>query len=468
MSQPDHRIDLLIQHGTLLPMDPDRRIIEDGAVAIHDGRILELGKAASLANRYRAARTLDGSGMLVMPGLINCHMHLTAAGRGVVPDGLDTWTGLRDYVYPLYAAQTDDDVYWATLSLAVEMIRTGTTCFQEPNATHMAGAVRAVDKAGLRAVIGPWNWDQSGPGGAKCPEYFLRMTAAQALERAEAAVREFDRAAGGRVRACVSIEGVSTCSDELTVQAHALAERLGTMCVQHKASSMAEVQTELTAYGERPVEHMSRLGVLGPNVLLNHMTCLAEFEVDLLATSNTKISQNPSAALKLSKGTTRTGKWPELVRAGVTIGLGVDSTSSSNFCDLVREMYLAALLPRDARLDPRAMTAEKAIEMATIDGARALNLADQIGSLETGKRADIILLDTRRIEWRPLHSVVNALVYSATGDSVDTTIVDGRVLMHDRKLAQLDAEEILEEVQRHSDTLLSRAGITVRTNWRIE
>jgi cytosine/adenosine deaminase-related metal-dependent hydrolase len=332
----------------------------------------------------------------------------------------------------------------------------------------MAGAVRGVEQAGMRAVIGPWNWDQAGPGGAKCPDYFLHLSTAEALERAEGAVREFDHAAGGRVRACVSIEGVSTCSDELTIKAHELAQRLGTICVQHKASSPAEVQAELAAFGERPVEHMARLGALGPNVLLNHMTCLEEFEVDLLARTDTKISQNPSAALKLSKGTTRTGKWTELVRAGVTIGLGVDSTNSSNFCDIVREMYLAALLPRDARADPDAMTAEKAIEMATLDGAHAIGLGDQIGSLEPGKRADVILLDTRRIEWRPLYSVVNALVYSATGDSVDTTIVDGQVLMEHRKLISIDEGDLLERLQAQSDALLERTRISVRTNWKIE
>jgi 5-methylthioadenosine/S-adenosylhomocysteine deaminase len=270
------------------------------------------------------------------------------------------------------------------------------------------------------------------------------------------------------VRACISLEGVSTCSDELTVKAHELAQRLGTICVQHKASSPAEVQAELAAFGERPVEHMHRLGALGPNVLLNHMTCLEEFEVDLLAQTDTRISQNPSAALKLTKGTTRTGKWPELTRAGVTIGLGVDSTNSSNFCDIIREMYLAALLPRDARVDPNAMTAEKAIEMATLDGARAIGLDDQIGSLEPGKRADVILLNTRRIDWRPLYSVVNALVYSATGDSVDTTIVNGKVLMQGRKLNTIDEADVLEHIQAQSDAMLQRVGINVRTNWPIE
>jgi cytosine/adenosine deaminase-related metal-dependent hydrolase len=393
---------------------------------------------------------------------------LKTAGRGVIPDGLDTWISLRDYAYPLYAHQTDDEVYWATLGLGVEMIRNGITCFQEPNATHMTGAVRGVEKAGLRAVIGPWNWDQAGPGGDKCPDYFLKLTTAEALAHAESSVRDFNGAAGGRVRACVSIEGVSTCSDELTVKTRELAEKLGTICVQHKATSPAEVQAELKAFGERPVEHMHRLGALGPNVLLNHMTCLEEFEVDLLAKSETKISQNPSAALKLSKGTTKTGKWPELVRAGVTIGLGVDSTNSSNFVDIIREMYLAALLPRDARTDPNAMTAEKAVEMATIDGAHAIGWSDQIGSLEPGKKADVILLDTRRIEWRPLYSVVNALVYSATGDSVDTTIVDGRILMEGRKLTCIDEGEVVDRIQAQSDDLLQRAGLTVRTNWRIE
>jgi 5-methylthioadenosine/S-adenosylhomocysteine deaminase len=190
-------IDLLIEHGTLMPIDAARRIIQEGSLAIDGGHIVAIGKTSELAGRYQPAQTISADGMLVMPGLINCHQHLKTAGRGVIPDGLDTWTGLRDYAYPLYAAQTDDEIYWATLGLAVEMIRNGITCFQEPNATHMAGAVRGVDEAGLRAVIGPWNWDQGGPGAARCPEYFLRLSVPEALARAEAAVRDFDRAAGG-------------------------------------------------------------------------------------------------------------------------------------------------------------------------------------------------------------------------------------------------------------------------------
>ena len=466
-SQPIE-VDLLIRNGTVMPVDPARRIIRDGAVAIRGDRIEAVGKTAELADRFRAGRTIDAGGMLVMPGLINCHQHLLAAGRGVIPDGLDTWTGLRDYGYPLFAAQGEGEIYWDTLALSVEMIKNGVTCFQEPNATHMAGAVRAVADAGLHAVIGPWNWDQGGPGKDKCPDYFLKLSTAEALARAESAVREFNGAAVGRVRACVSIEGVSTCSDELTVKARELADRLGTICVQHKATSRAEVETELRVFGERPVEHMHRIGALGPNVLLNHMTCLEEFEVDLIAATDTKISQNPSAALKLSKGTTQTGKWPELMRAGVTIGLGVDSTNSSNFCDLIREMYLAALLPRDARVDATIMTAEKAIEMATIDGAGAIGWSEELGSLEPGKKADVILLNTRRIDWRPLYSVVNNLVYSANGDSVDTTIVDGKILMEGRRLTTVDEAEVLERVQAQSDAILERVGITVKTNWKIE
>jgi cytosine/adenosine deaminase-related metal-dependent hydrolase len=461
-------VDLLIVHATVMTVDATRRIIADGALAIAGDRIVEVGKTDALAMRYRARRVVDATDQLVMPGLINAHQHLSAAGRGVIPDGLDTWTGLRDYGYPLYAAQRDEDVYYDTLALAGEMIRHGITCFQEPNATHMPGAVRAVEEVGMRASIGPWNWDQGGPGGARCARSFLPLSLAEALARAEAAVRDFDGAAGGRVRACVSLEGVSTCSDALTVACFELAAKLGTICVQHKASSPAEVEAELRAFGQRPVEHLHAIGALGPHVVLNHMTCLDPFEVDLLARSDARVIQNPSAALKLSKGTTQTGKWPELVASGVTVGLGVDSTNSSNFCDVIREMYLAALLPRDARTDATAMTAEKAIEMATIDGARALGWDAEIGSLEVGKKADVIAIETRRFEWRPLYSVVNNLVYSATGDSVVTTIVDGKVLMDQGRLTTLDEARTLAHLQARSDATLARAGIAIRLNWPVE
>ena len=214
-----------------------------------------------------------------------------------------------------------------------------------------------------------------------------------------------------RIRPAVTIEGVGTCSDRLTVAAARLAQETRTLAVQHKSTSEREVEMELAVFGERPIEHCARIGALNPYTLLNHVTSVDEGEVTLLADSGARVSQNPSSALKLAKGTTQTGKWPELIRAGVPMGLGTDAENVSNHQDVCRAIYLAALLPRDARRDPNAVSAEQAVELGTLGGARALLFDDVTGSLDVGKQADLVVFDTDDYDWRPLHNPVANLAY---------------------------------------------------------
>lgn len=460
--------DLLVEHAILLTVDAERRIFADGSIAIVGDRIAAVGRAEDVARAYpRARRTIDGRDKLAMPGLINGHRHFLSTPKGCVPDGYVTRTLLRDWVYPVFAALDEEDVYWNGLWVMTELLKNGVTCFQEPGTTHLDRAVEAVERVGMRCSIGPWTWDQRGPDGDKCPDYFAKLDTDACLASIEDAIRRYHGRSEGRVKLFATIEGVGTCSDELMLGTKALAERYDTMAVMHKATSVQEVEIELAAFGERPVEHMYRIGALGPNVYLNHMVCVEEFEIPFLAETDTKVSHNPSAALKLAKGTTRMGKFPEMLAAGVTVCLGCDSANSSNFSDMVRAMYLAALLPRDARLDPTATVPEQVVEMATVNAARAFGWGDEIGSLEPGKKADITLFDTRQANWRPLWNVVNNLVYAATGDSADTVIVDGRILMEGRKLLTIDEDEVRGKVQELSGKLLDRLGLQVTSRWPV-
>lgn len=460
--------DILIEHAVVMTVDGERRIYADGSIVIVADRIAAVGRAADVAQAYpRARKTIDGRDKLAMPGLINGHRHFLSTPKGCVPDGFVTRTLLKDWVYPVFAEHKEDDIYWAGLWVQTEMLKNGVTCFQEPGTTYLPAAVEAVERMGMRCSIGPWTWDQLGPDGAKCPDYFEKLDTDACIRQMEDAILAHNGKADGRIKAFATIEGVGTCSDELMIQAKTLAEKHDTMLVMHKATSQQEVDIELEAFGHRPVEHMYRIGALGPNVYLNHMVCVDDFEVPFLAETDTKVSHNPSSALKLAKGTTRTGKFPEMLKAGVTVCLGCDSANSSNFSDMVRVMYLAALLPRDARLDPAATVPEQAVEMATINGAKAFGWDDQIGSLEPGKKADITIFDTRQVNWRPLWNVVNNLVYAATGDSADTVIVDGRVLMEGRKLLTVDEDELREKAQFMSGRLLDRLGLQVQSRWPI-
>jgi 5-methylthioadenosine/S-adenosylhomocysteine deaminase len=461
------QVDLIVTNGFVVTMNDERLLVRDGAVAIRGDVIVAVGRREDVEAAHRASRTLDARGGVIMPGLVNAHRHMLSTPRGVLREGMTTLENLKSFVYPAFAALSAEDNYWNTLLTSAEMIRNGTTCFQEPGCTHLDSVVQAVDEAGIRCSMGPWAWDQMGPNASQCPDYFYKMDTDECLRYLETSFRAVHGKAHGRIRGAITIEGVGTCSDALTVGVRELAERLGTIAVQHKATSVQEVANELKAFGHRPLEHMYRIGALGPNVLLNHMTALDEFEVAMVAETGTMISHNPSSALKLSKGVTQTGKFPELIQAGVTVALGTDAANASNHSDIFRSMWLAVLLPRDARIDPQVTRAEVGLEMATRNGARAAGWGDAIGALAPGRKADVIVVDTNRPDMWPSLNVIQDLVYSANGSCATHTVVDGRILMEDRRLTTIDEERVLAESKRRAVALLDRIGHPVTYNWPV-
>jgi cytosine/adenosine deaminase-related metal-dependent hydrolase len=279
-----------------------------------------------------------------------------------------------------------------------------------------------------------------------------------------ATVRKFNHP---RIKDAVTIEGVGTCSDALTRGAADLALETDSLFVLHKSTSETEVALELEAFGERPVAHMHTIGALHERVLLNHMTSLDERDVELVRDSGARISQNPTSALKLAKGTTQTGKWKALADAGVPMALGTDAENVSNHQDICRAMQLAALLPRDALRDPNAISAEQALEMATLGGATALRMQDEVGSLEAGKQADIVIFDTDNFDLRPLHNPVANIVYGSTGHSVDTVLIGGEVVLRHKELTTLDERELRNQVEAINRRVLGEIGIAPLPKWPI-
>jgi cytosine/adenosine deaminase-related metal-dependent hydrolase len=235
----------------------------------------------------------------------------------------------------------------------------------------------------------------------------------------------------------------------------------------HQLNAPASVEAHLEQYGRRPVEHLQEIGVLGPNVLLSHAVGLDVGEIDCIARSGTKVVMCPPAALKGGMGTTVVGKLPEMIEKGVCVGLGTDSPNASNLVETMRPMYLVAVLYKDARRSTSVVPAEKALEMATIDGARALGLDGDIGSIEVGKKADLVLFDTRRPEWAALFNPVNSLVYNADGRSVHTVIVDGRIVVEDHRPAFVEEWELIQKVQKLGENLLARTGVSFPQRWPV-
>jgi cytosine/adenosine deaminase-related metal-dependent hydrolase len=460
------RVDLVLSGGWVITVDAGRRIFRHGAVAVSGTSIVAVDDVAGIAQRYQGDTTIDTTDMVVMPGLINGHRHLLTTPKGAQPDGNVTLINLRDFVYPAFASLSEEEMHAYTLHATAEMIRFGTTAFEEPGCIHLPAVLEALDTSGIRCRVGPWTWDQVGVVGANCPDW-LRMTSDNAIRRLQEGLETVQDFRHDLIDDAVTIEGVGTCSDELTVAAANLAKEADSLFVLHKATSEQEVTLELEAFGHRPVEHMFRIGALNEHVFMNHVTSLDLFEVAMIAESGAGVGQNPSTALKLSKGTTQTGKWPELLAAGVPMALGTDAENASNHQDLCRSMYLAALLPRDARRDPQAVTAEQAVEMATIGGATALRLSEKVGSLEKGKQADITVFSTQDFDWRPLHNPISSLVYGATGYSVDTVIVAGNIVLRSGQHTRIDLGEVRERVEAIDRDVLRRLGVSPIPAWPI-
>jgi 5-methylthioadenosine/S-adenosylhomocysteine deaminase len=469
MSEPNPLIscDLIISAGWVITVDAERRIFRDGAVAVTGSTIMDVGKSADLRTRYVADQTIDRPDAVVLPGMVNGHRHLLCCAKGAMPEGGTTLESLRRFIYPSFASLEPEDMNVYARHATAEMIRNGTTLFEEPGCNHIDAVLEAIAASGMRARIGLWTWDQKGSGGTDSLPEWLRMdtdTAIRRLEEGIEAVQKFDNP---RIRPAATIEGVTTCSDKLTTAAARIAEESHTLAVQHKSTSEREVALELKVFGERPIRHCATIGALNPFTLLNHVTSLDLDDVAAIADTGATVSQNPSTALKLAKGTTPHGKWPELIAAGVPMGLGTDAENCSNHQDICRAIYLAALLPRDARCDPNAVSAETAVELGTLGGARAMRFDDVTGSLEIGKEADIVIFDTNDYDWRPLHNPIANLAYGVTGHSVDTVLIGGRIVLQNKKSTIFDEDALRDEVERTDRRILAKIGIEPRPGWPV-
>ena len=294
-------------------------------------------------------------------------------------------------------------------------------------------------------------------------------------ESTETCVREnalvMEKYAGGfannLVRPCVNIVGLGRVSDALIVKSKELADKYGAILNMHQCAFPEEVESIRQRTGRTPIKQLEHLGALGPNVVLVHMLHVTDEEIEILARTRTQVVHNPGTALKIVYGLSKGGKFPEMLKAGVNVALGTDAGDCANFMDMVRAMYLAALLFKDIRFDPGVMGAETALEMATINGAKALGMDDEIGSLEPGKKADVVLFDADTPEWQPLYCEPYNLVYSASGGSVDTVIVDGKIVMEHREVKTIDEREVIARIRELSRGVEARSGVKPPTRWPI-
>ena len=430
------KVDLLISGGTVVTMDPQRRILEDGAVAVRGDTIVAVGTRAALEARFLPSRRFSARGKLVLPGLINGHTHAPMTLLRGLADDLTLQDWLEKYIFPAEARNvTEDFVAWGTRLAALEMIHGGTTTFVDMYYFEDVIA-RETKAAGMRGVLGETVIDFPAPD---------NKTLAQTLAYIENFLQHWK--GDPLIHAAVAPHSIYTCSEETLKQSFALARRWSAPVLIHVSETKRELEESRSKHGLSPVGYLDKLGLLGPDVLAAHCIWVDAADMEVLARRQVGCVHNPSSNMMLASGVAPV---VEMRAAGVRLGLGTDGPAgSNNDLDMMEEMDLAAKLQKVTRLDPRALGAEQALEMATIEGARALHMEAEIGSLEAGKKADLIVLGLDAPHAVPLYQVYSQIVYALKASDVETVIIGGRTVMQSRRVLTLVEAEVVAKAREY-------------------
>jgi len=430
-------VDLVVTGGTVVTVDASGRIIPSGAVAIDGSDIAAVGTADTVAKQFRGRETINASGQIVLPGLINTHTHAPMVLYRGLADDLPLMEWLNNYIFPAESKTVSPEFVRAGTRLAaLEMIESGTTTFADMYYFEEEIA-RETRRAGLRGVLGQ-TIIQFPVADAKTP--------ADALARAEAYITEFR--SDSLITPAVAPHALYTLDGPTLKAARELAKRLNVPTLIHLAESKDETKVAEERLASSPVAYLESLGFLGPGVLAAHGVWVNDADMQVLKMRGVGISHNPESNMKTASGVAPV---PAYLRAGIAVGLGTDGAASNNDLDMFEAMRVAALLHKHETVDPTALSARTVVEMATIRGARALGMETRIGSLEPKKKADLITVSVSGARQTPMYDPLSHLVYVIHGDDVRNTIVNGKVLMRDRKVLTLDETAILAEARSWAD-----------------
>jgi 5-methylthioadenosine/S-adenosylhomocysteine deaminase len=448
----------LLVNADVVTMNPGRDVLVGGAVAIEGDRIVAVGATSELRAAHPGAAEVDLRDCVVTPGMIDAHQHLTGDPliRSCIPDLLPPGASIFEWSVPVHAAhEPDDDEASAVLS-AVEALCAGVTTVVEAGTVAHAHSVAAgLTRLGQRATLGVWGWDiEHGPFAAPADEV---------LDRQAAVIDAFP--AGGLIEGWVTLVGHDLASDELLAGAADLARARATNMTMHLSPTSSDPERYLERTGKRPVVHLHDLGVLGEQLLLGHGVWFDDAEVDLVLETRTAVAYCPWAYLRLGQGVCANGRHAEMAERGGRIALGCDATNAGDSIDILRTAAVAAGIARDARVDPTRFGAHQAFELATIDGAAAIGMADRIGSIEVGKQADLVVHRTDTPGWTPRGDVGLQLVWGTDGRSVRDVWVAGRQVVAGGRPTAIGHDELSEMATHRQARLLERAGITVPHLW---
>ena len=424
--------DLILTGKYLLTLDATETIIEDGGIAVSGSRIIETGSSRHILAKYSAAETITEEHGLIMPGLVNTHTHAAMSCFRGFADDLPLMQWLQEFIFPVEAKLTSEIVYHSTLLSLCEMIKSGTTSFCDMY-LFAADVARATELSGMRGWIGEVLYDFPSPNYGELENGFTYT------EDLFSRYRDNDL-----ISITVDPHAVYTCSPDLLKRLGKMAADKNALYVIHLSENQDEVDTCIERYGLTPVMHLENLGLLNERVVADHCVVLTDDEIQLLADRGVKVSHCQESNMKLASGTAPVVK---MLDAGITVGIGTDGSASNNDVDMFGEMNTVAKIHKVVRMDPTAMNASQTLNAATAGGAKVLDADRDIGSLEKGKKADLIVLNLNQPHLTPIYNPVSHLVYAARGSDVIHSVISGEVVMRDRTLTTLDEQSILEQMK---------------------
>ncbi|MFM9903088.1 MAG: amidohydrolase [Pyrinomonadaceae bacterium] len=436
--------DLLIVGGTIVTMDGDHRVIEDGAVAIKDGKIALVGKRAIVMHKLTAKKTINAAGKVIIPGLINTHTHVPMSLFRGISDDLDLNDWLTKFIFPAEAKNVNEAFVRAGTRLGLaEMIRGGTTTYCDMYYFEDAVADET-KRAGVRGVLGETIIDFPVAD---------NKTNAEAMAYAEKFIKKWT--GDPLIVPALAPHAPYTVSTDHLKAIRAMSDKYNAAVVTHVAETKKERDDIQKQYGDTPIDYLAKIGFLSNRVIAAHTIWITDEEIDLMKRIGVGSAHNPQSNMKLASGV---APIPAMLAKDVAVGLGTDGAASNNDLNMWEEMDTAAKLHKLISNDPKTLPAETAFEMATIRGARALHLDAIIGSIESGKRADIVIVDVDSLNQTPYFNIYSALVYSTKAADVRTVIINGRIVMLDRRLLTLNESVIKKDANAYREKIIKSLG----------
>ncbi|XP_050276149.1 uncharacterized protein LOC126718116 [Quercus robur] len=454
---------IILHNAVIVTMDPQSRVFRNGGIVIDHDSIKAIGQSSDILRDFSALahQIIDLNSQILLPGLINTHVHTSQQlGRGIADD-VDLMTWLHGRIWPYESNMTEEDSYISTLLCAIELIHSGVTCFAEAGGQHVSGMARAVELLGLRACLARSTMD----AGEGLPATWVTRTTDECIQLQKELYNKYHNTADGRIRVWFGIRQIMNSTDRLLLETRDAARQLKTGIHMHVAEIPYENQlvmdTRKANHGT--VTHLEKIEFLQNNLLAAHTVWVNNTEIGFLSRAGVKVSHCPAAAMRML------GFAPirEMLDAGICVSLGTDGAPSNNRMSIVDEMYLASLINKGREVyangttDPTALPAETVLRMVTINGAKSVLWDDEIGSLEVGKKADMVVINPSFWTMVPIHDWISSLVYCMRTENVVSVMCNGQWIMKDKKILNINEEDVISMAQQASSELLKRAGIII-------